>query len=190
MFGEEIHDTFLIIADDPTKTIVTFPVLENTVRDCPICLGVFADINDTSIFKNDSTAFLYRYSVLTGTTLKLQKQNGTFQDIATINDGTYGTYFPLGFIIDEKGRNYLGFLLDWRKVLVFFGEGFYRLVTVETSIFGEVSKTSPEYCLRSFSNERAEGTLKLETNTTQIRGDILDQTDYIDFGVVPWYNSI
>ena len=190
MHGEEVKQQFSLIADNPIDPVEVLDISGAITADCPTCLTILADTLDDNQFRNDKTSFLFRYSnAVTAISIKLQLKNGVFADVATLNDNTYGTFFALGFIVDDKNRSYIGYLVDWRLVLAAFGEGFYRVVTDETTIFGANSQTTAEYCLKTYLANRAEGSLKIETYTTQIRGDINDQTDFIDFGTAAWYNS-
>lgn len=193
-FGEEIHATFLILKENPTATAFVLGIPSSTVKDCPTCLNVFADIINADTFRNDKTAFLFKFNELvTSITFILQKKaNGIFTDVipAMVGD-SMGTLFPLGFIIDEKKRKYTGYLIAWRNVLMVHGEGLFRLKTIQATVLGfpEQIQLSEDFCLKKYTPERADGTVKIETTTLNIRGDIKDKKDVIDFGSVGWYNS-
>lgn len=191
MNGEEIHDTFFVLKTPPPGAPVVLDLPKSTVADCPPCLNVLSSTLDASGFKNDKTGFIFKFSeLITGLVFTLQKkENGLFTDIETLLDNTWGTFFPLSFIIDEKNRKYAGYLIDWRLVLLGHGTGIYRLKTEEINIFGVFDQVSDEYCLQEYTTDRANGTVKIETITSKLRGDINDPTDTLDFGT-GWYNSI
>ncbi len=190
MNGEEIHNTFFVLQTPPPSVTVALDLPKSTVADCPPCLNILASITDASSFKNDKTGFLFKFSeLITGLAFTLQKKvNGTFTNIVTLNNNNFGTFFPLGFIIDEKNRKYVGYLIDWRLVLIGHSVGFYRLKTEDTNIFGTFTQFSEEYCLKEYTAHRAEGSVKIETITSKLRGDINDPTDILDFGD-GWYQS-
>lgn len=190
MNGEEIYETFYVLKSMPPGDPVILDLPESTVMDCPFCLTVLASLADAGSFKNDKRSFLFKFSeVITSLTFTLQKKvGGVFTDIETLSDDTWGTYFPLGFIIDEKSRKYAGYLIDWRTVLIDHGTGFYRLATEEVNIFGTYLQYSEDFCLLEYTPARADGTIKIETTTSNLRGDINDPTDVIAFGS-GWYQS-
>jgi hypothetical protein len=190
MNGEEIRDTFYVLKMAPPGDPVELDIPTATTRDCPFCLSALASSSDSDPFKNDSRSFLFKFSELvTASTMTLQKKvDGVYEDVATLEDDILGTYFPLSFIVDEKNRQYIGYLLDWRLVLLAHGTGFYRLETVETNIFGDYTQHSDEYCLLEYTPYRADGTVKIETTTSNLRGDINDPTDIVAFGS-GWYQS-
>ncbi len=190
MNGEEIKETFYVLKSLPPGDPVVLDLPTATVKDCPVCKTVLASSSDASSFKNDKSSFLFKFSeLITALTFTLQKKvDGVFTDIATLADNTLGTYFPLGFIVDEKNRTYTGYLIDWHLVLLAHGTGFYRLETEETNILGSYLQYSEDYCLLEYTAHRADGTIKIETTTSNLRGDINDPTDVIAFGT-GWYQS-
>jgi len=74
-------------------------------------------------------------------------------------------------------------------VLSTHGTGFYRLKTDETNLFGNFEQLSAEYCLLAYTSYRANGTVKLETTTTNLMGSIADPTDVVSYGA-GWYTSL
>lgn len=190
MNGEEIHETFYVIKTAPPSDPPVLDLPASTVKDCPPCMTVFASTADGDPFKNDKRSFLFKFTELLETfTMTLQKKvDGDFEDVLALTDNTLGTYFDLGFIVDDQNRQYAGYLLDWQLVLLAYGTGVYRVVTEETNIFGEFTQTSDEYCLLEYTPYRADGTVKIETTTSNLRGDINDPTDTIAFGT-GWYQS-
>lgn len=191
MNGELIKETFFILQELPKGTPVELDILTSSTSDCPFCLTVLADEVDESEYKNDKTGFLFKFSeLITSLTFTLQKKvDGTFVDVETLNNDNWGTLYPLEFIIDDKNRKYVGYLVDWRLVLSGHGTGFYRLKTIETNLFGTFEQLSSEYCLLAYTSHRANGTVKIETNTSGLSGDINDPTDIISYGS-GWYTSI
>lgn len=193
-FGEEIHSTFLILKENPVTISGSVDIPASTTNECKVCLNVLADILNADEFKNDKTAFLFKFneSVMSINFILQEKINNIYQDvIPALIGNSMGTLFPLGFIVDEKKRKYIGYLLNWRNVLIVHGEGFFRMKTIQPAAMGfpEQIQISDEYCLKKYSPDRANGTVRIETTTSGLRGDINNKKDIVSFGS-GWYNSI
>jgi len=188
--GEEIKDDFIILKENPVATVDSLDIPASAVKECPFDLIVLAD-DSGSEFSNDKSSVLFRYNAAVASIeMRLQqKQGSVWVDVDVLDNNDVGEFFSLGFIIDEKNRNYIGYLIHWARVLAIHGAGTYRVKTFETTILGTGNKTTQEWCLKEYTPERAEGTVKLEIITNSVRGDIDDETDFIDFGDVNWYNS-
>ena len=94
-------------------------------------------------FKGDTNTFLFEYPSLDDTEdFRLLKwSSGSYNQVATLTDNTYGTLFPLNTIPDYP--EYAGFYLDWTAVFTQFGAGDY--------IFTAYNSTSPSDSLYSYN---------------------------------------
>lgn len=190
MNGTEIRETFYLLATGAPPDKVVLDIPDSTVADCKICFNVLANRGGINHFKDDKRSFLLKFSTLTtAAVLTLQKKTGgIFIDVQTLNDNSLGEFYSLGFIVDTKQRQYTGYVLYWRNVLLAYDSGMYRVKTEDNNLFGVFERFSDEYCLLEYTPARANGTVKIETTTSKLRGDINDVTDTIDFGN-GWYQS-
>ena len=180
--------TYMACAQEAIRIEVPTPEVELEFCHCEIeCAKeflVFADLSNSDSRFNDQSTFLYRKLVASDTvTIKLFKDK---QELATITDDTYGTYYAEGTWSNTTEQAlYIGFLLDWNKVLTAEGTGLYQIQT-ETTILGTTSTiSSVEYRLYPFSEEIADGTIRMEWTQN---GNILSNP--FDFTGMNWYNQI
>lgn len=122
--------------------------------------------------QNDKTSFLFTKLIAADTiTFKLFK-SGT--EIATITDNTYGEFFAAGTLANAL---YVGFIVDWEKVLTVEGAGLYE-IKAETTIIGESKTfTSHKYRLIPYSDLAANGTIRIKAiQNGNIESNQLDYT--------------
>ena len=76
-----------------------------------------------------------------------------------LNDATYGTFQDFGGVQNDLSY----YIVDWRKVLTLLGEGVYQ-IKKELTIAGiSVDLLSDTYSLESFSIQKANGTVRLDS---------------------------
>lgn len=131
---------------------------------------VFAEVGGTSFdFKNDFSSFLFRKSISTDTIeIKLFKND---VELAVISDNTYGLFFPT---FTEQPL-YVGFTLDFRKVIELEGPAQYQVITTATIIGNVQVIESQLFTLIAFDTIAANGTVRLDTIQN---GNILRGLDY------------
>lgn len=184
---------FIPSAAIPTATELDIPA--SVTRDCcgAYSFKVLADTSDDDEFKNDVTGFLWWYNEMVDTaTMKLLKWDGTtYTEEATLSDDTYGTFYELGFFTNDAGENFVGYQLNWRTVLTAFGAGSYKVKISIHAVTGETSDiTSSEYCLKAYSANVADKTIKIEYYLNGILGVNEDDLLKRDYGDLNWYSSI
>jgi len=132
-------------------------------------------INDD--YKNDKTDLLFSLSLITDTvTIKLFKiENGRNVEKATITDNTYGVYSAASSFTDQLN---IGFVADWNKILDLLGIGTYFFTADRVIISLSSSLTSHKFELDVFSEEKADGTIKIVTTQN---GIIEGGNNYRDF---------
>lgn len=160
---------------------------EWTNDDCYIN-PVFADLVDTDPLKNDHNFFLLEYPFFynyqwNDPSLSVwsldEFSGGAWNGVALINDNTYGTYSNFGRLCI---KNWKGFDIDWRKVLILHGEGLYR-ISVVSDIFGtsHIFVTEP-FCLKEWSCAGTDVTVRWEcTHTGGRLGSIVDDQRVFEF---------
>lgn len=133
---------------------------------------VFGDSASTDPLKNDKSAFLidypfyYQYqwsnnSLAAFTLEKYNTNSKSWSSVASLNNHTLGTYYNFTSLCIS---NWKGYRIEWKKVLSFHGEGLYRFKV--NSIVYSVSSclVSPPFCLKQWSCESADKTVKWEAN--------------------------
>ncbi|MDH3323827.1 MAG: hypothetical protein OEM04_12595, partial [Flavobacteriaceae bacterium] len=137
--------------------------------------------------KTDFTSFLALETFAVSVTFELLDDNCNV--VAVLNDDTYGVYYPKGFF--QLGnffqQQYVGFKIQWRKVLDLLGPGAYS-VRIKT-VYKEIKKTeivkSCCFELAQYTDERANETVRIETTQN---GYIIGQG--LDYTNVNWKEQI
>jgi hypothetical protein len=119
---------------------------------------VLADIADADPYKNDFTGSYFKRETPSSTVdFKLVDVVTTTE--YALNDATYGTFQDFGGVQDDLSY----YIVDWRKVLTLLGEGVYQ-IKKELTIAGiSVDLLSDTYSLESFSIQKANGTVRLDS---------------------------
>ena len=165
--------------DDEVTTIST-----TLISECVGTLPVFGDLNSDSLQNNDFTSFLAYQRPGTSVSFKLLDENCDF--LANLFDSTYGTYYPInyfgsGFTFFQN--DYVGYKLDWKKVLQSFGSAGYKIQKRTISNFVPAAFEPIEECscffdLSQYTDERANETVRIETTQNgYIIGQGLDYTN-------------
>ncbi len=198
--GECIKDTFYLIASNPVPVA---PVLELPGPTLKTCCGacsykVLADMIDPFEYNNDRNGFLFWFQdVVSSATLTLTRfdhTTGTYQDVKVLNDTSLGTLYDYGFFTNDKNEHFIGYQLEWRLVLLGYGEGSYKVRCDFTSIIGNGFTLSDEYCLSKYSPAAADNSVRIEYWLRGILGMNADDPNYRDYGdILPpdgWYNQV
>src|SRR3972149_3646502 len=187
--GEEIKQDGVIFV----PPVIPTPPIFCDICDSAFPLNVFADPDDPTNFNNnDKTEFyLVGNAGISAITLTLQKYSNGWNDIETIIDNTFGSFFPLGKhpdfsgnnFVDDFNKKYTGMFLEWYKVYAVHGIGRYRMKVTQTDIFSVVtdSYSKAEYCLKKWNCHATEGTIKIETLNQGLRGTLDNTTIQIDY---------
>ena len=176
MAGEAIRKTFTFLSGVATTGNLDGIFAEPPDRCC-YRLEAFASTSDARDLVNDKWRFHKGYDGATASVNMLLTKpfDSGFGSVLLDND-TLGTFFELGYFIDENGLKYISYNLDWRKVLTLYGEDVYQINAVATPAFGPVSDPFEDFpfCLRAYTPDRANKTIKFKT---VIRGAITDRRD-------------
>lgn len=148
-------------------------------KACIGALAVFGDLTNADPLQNDFSSFIAL--VFPGTSVDYILMDGKCNEIATLNDSTYGTYYPQGFLSIFNGFTffqhlYKGFKVDWLKVLQVQGDGLYQIKKVVTSGLNVTETKSCLFNLCQYSTERADETIRIETTQNGRIGFGLDLT--------------
>ena len=141
------------------------------VEDCEYINKVFADTEDADDYKNDKSSFLLRKYINTDSIVITLEKDGI--EVATINNNDLGEFYN-GFTIQP---DYIGFIADWRKIMLAYGVGDYQFKFDKTIIGVNSVDYSIKYYLLPFTNENADRTTRMEwTQNGSIRSSIFDFT--------------
>lgn len=160
---------------------------EWTNDDCYIN-PVFASLTDSDPLKNDSSMFLtefpffyvYQWNAVNDSLFTIQEWDGSaWITTTTFVADTYGTYYNFQKLCVE---NWKGIEINWRKILIAFGEGLYR-VQLGYSIFGKTGTlVSEPYCLKEWSCKGTDVTVRWEASIIGGRiGSIVTDCAVFDF---------
>lgn len=145
---------------------------EWTNDDCYIN-PVFASTTDADPLKNDHNMFLLEYPFYfayqwNNPTISIfsldQYVGGSWIGVALLNGNTLGTYYNFQSLCI---KNWRGFDIDWRKVLIAHGEGLYRFSVVSDMFTIEHIFVSEPFCLKEWSCSGTDVTVRWEST---IRG--------------------
>lgn len=184
---------FKMIATDPIPS--TTQVLEPEKLNCcgDLIWRVLADSAGADKLNNDENTFIFWYdgAAVDSVVLKLVKSDGS-EIILTGVSGTsvYGTKYDFGFFINDAGEKFIAYHIEWRKVLLTLGEGTYYIKSQVTTKFGDTGEElSDTYCLKQYTVERANGTVRIEYFLNGILGLSEFDEKTKDFGELNWYNQ-
>lgn len=190
--GECIFENFKLLPNNPTDPENELDLPKSVNFDCCFTLPVLAELVVTSEYNNDKSSVIWFYDEnYSAVTMELQKYvNGVWTKQTDLNDNSNGTFYAFGFFVNELNESAIGYLIDWQLVLTNYGEGSYRVKTTETGILGNTEKYSLEWCLRTHTPQRANGTLRIDWWLSGITGNKEFDTKYRDFGTLNWFNEI
>lgn len=208
--GEVQQEEFCVVIENSDRLAPTrLDIPEFKAKECCFQLpalavsALHADADDE--FKNDKHSVVWAYDTfIVSVVLQLEKhENGDWQYLADLDDLTYGMPYPFAGIVKTDVDNnillyYVGFEIDWQKVLDQEGEGSYRIKTVETDAVANVTNQySFEFCLKKYTQFRADRTTRATWYHKSIVGDKVN--DALTFDYIPlaqavggngWFNQL
>jgi hypothetical protein len=178
----------------PTVSVSSDYVLANPNPGCcdDFVLNVLAD-NSGDTTKNDvNTVINWLSQTATAATLTLYKWiDGAWVSKAVISDNTYGTFNAFATFVNSSGQKFIYLEVSWAAVLAAFGTGMYKFITGYTdNILGSGTIDSYIFCLKTFTAQQAEGTIRLEYTLSGVTEDIFDDSKRKDFGTLQIRNHI
>jgi len=145
-----------------TMALLTLPFVIEDERDWDLrCCGeniVMASLTDSSLDKNDMTAFIFKMTRADDLfEIELYKDGVKIDDIT---DDSYGRYWNVGDITEYADQVLLcGIELDWNKVLAAHGIGNYYL----NFLINLIDYPSYVYRLYEFDIKKLNGYVKFES---------------------------
>ena len=187
--GEATQQIFFTLNQQtPAQPSILLPNanLFDCCQDFKISVLAYDDGSDN--LKNDFTSFLDVCSpTASGAVYKLYKDNTL---LATLSGTTYGVNYAYGF--RQLGLSkYVGYKIEWYKVLALHGDGIYKVELVVTdSLLGNLSRFSDEFKLCEYRADRAEQTIRLEWFMSGTSGNLYDQKLTKNYLNLNWKNQI
>jgi hypothetical protein len=151
-----------ITLDSEAATIPT-----TLISECVGALPVFGDLTSDDLQNNDFTSFLTLQ--FPGNTVEFILLDENCNEIATLNSSTYGVNYPINSFSIANGftffqSRYVGYKLEWQKVLNLNGFGTYKIKQKTT--YPDLSTSEECSCLfelSQYTDERANETVRIET---------------------------
>jgi len=175
----------------PTVLTPDLPAYNHFGCGCDFTLKVLADDSGLTL-RNDVSGFLWWFNdTINDAELTLQKWvSGAWSNVYTMTGNTLGTNYPFEFFTNDAGEIFIGYQLEWALVLDVHGEGNYR-VKCDTTDYLSQNNTlySYEYCLKTYTDYRANGTVRIEFYNNNTLGISDNDKAVKDFGNLNWYNS-
>lgn len=190
--GDVCKNTFSRVYEPSTK-IERLDIPLFSQKECCFKIPVLAELEYSDDAKNDKHSVLKFYDnrLYTGVLMYLEKyENGDWVEKVGLITNTYGKAFPFGFAKNSGGTiSFVGYEVDWQKVLVAFGEGTYRVRFDEFDVFGAETESfyDFEFCLKKYLPHRANHTVRFEWYTKGYRGDFQDDLIIWDFTGIQQY---
>jgi|GEM_PF-1860662 len=159
------------------ETIVDSPVIDlqsNPFKVCCLPLNVLASVSDTNTFINDYNNFIEIFPVQYTVSMYIQKYNES-----TAAWDNIGSALGNDLSVTRNNMTYYAHKIVWKTYLNFAtygGEGKYRM----DWDYGTGHKYSNEYCLKTYTQARADETVRIEYTLNSVIGDKL-QTVTTDF---------
>lgn len=199
--GEVCQAVFSLINQQIVEVDDTLDLPNIKTLDCCYQIKVLADIDGLDYNKNDqSEYFLQKGAAASNITLHLEQYDGSdWITVTALNDDSFGTFYPFGFWASANVFNSIGYLINWNLVLIDVtkGEGSYRVRAEATKVTGGVVQYySCEYCLKEYTPERANQTIRFDSWLNGILGDQNDRKNCINYGQdiaingVGWFSQI
>lgn len=189
--GQKGKATFNVVKVGKPKGLNIAGCEPITIYDCNYITPVLAN-NTGNDLENDRSSFLGMFQDWTTSAIfVIQKKTGTtFIDKGTVNDNSYGEWFPQNSF--KKKPKYAGFIANWSLILAAWGEGIYRVKITEFNPLNLSGKEnfSMEFCLKQFSCFNWENTVRLEWYSNYEIGNINDDKDILDFADINWFNQL
>jgi hypothetical protein len=189
--GTTIKEVFEVIDNAPLGPVFA-PLLETVnLEKCCFMLPALAESSFTNALKNDfHSPFFYWSNAFTTADMQLQEfTNGEWSDLVALVDNTYGRFFTYGTYGTIEPLN--GYQLQWSLVLSIHGEGTYRVKSTGAKILGgTLEKYSLDFCLKEYTDARAENSVVIDWTLTGSVGDEENDELRKDYANLGWINQL
>ena len=188
--GQAIKQDFVILSKSQDQQTI---LITKQQEECCFELPALAEEVETSELRNDKHSVIWFFGQLfTGAEMILERHNGAdFAEVDVLDSNTYGTFSAFGFFTNKFGEKAIGYQLNWRAVLLAWGEGDYRIKVEATPEIGAAFEDySFNFCLKKYTEPRADMTTRISWNRNGQFGDIAQDERNNDFGTLNWFNQI
>jgi hypothetical protein len=189
MNGQAIKQDFYVLRPAVTDK----PVVQEAYNPgCQFYLPALAEYEPTDDHFNDKHSVIWFFDELfSDVKIYLQKLDGDWEDVAELNNTTYGIFYQFGFFVNKFSESAIGYLIEWTKVLNEEGPGVYRVRVTGTKAIGDFNdQYSFEFDLKTYNHFRADNTVRVEWNRSGCLGNRIADEKVDDYGILDWYNQI
>jgi hypothetical protein len=187
--GEAATADFLTLQDN-TPVVPTLVLPNKELWDCCSDFKLLSLADDSG--NNEQNDFFTFMDICAPTAsaavYKIYKNNVL---LATMSGGSvYGVDYPFGFQT-LNGNSYVGYKVEWYKVLALHGAGIYKVeLAVTDAILGNGNIFSFEFKLCEYRADKADGTIRLQWYQNGTIGSIADDKRTVDYLGLNWVNQI
>lgn len=187
--GETAIQTFYTLQENtPVQPTLLLP--DKQLWDCcgDMKLKVLAD--DSGINEqNDFFSFMDVCAPTASDAVYKIYKDGTLKATMSGNNN-HGVDYAFGFQ-SVNNQKYVGYKVEWYKVLALYGDGIYKIELVVTdAILGNSSIFSFDFKLCTYRPDRADGTIRLQWYLNGIIGSTYDDRKSINYLSLNWVNQI
>lgn len=189
--GTVTKQDFEVITSNPSVPDSVSLAAIQAPTTCCFMLPALAESSFTSTLKNDfHSPFFYWSNAFTTADMQLQEfKNGEWSDLVALVDNTYGRFFTYGTYGTIEPIN--GYQLQWSLVLSIHGEGTYRVKSTGTKIIGgTLDKFSLDFCLKEYTDARAENSVVVDWTLNGSVGDEENDELRKDYANLGWINQL
>lgn len=183
--GEVTFEVFKKVTPKKSRPVPT-DVPAFSQRECCFQLPVFADLSlPDDIYRNDKHSIQAAYdgNLYSDVSIFIQKwENGAWVDKVELANSFFGTLYDYSYV-NSGDTYYIAYIADFNKILFNFGVGSYRFRYKEIDFSAVETETIYpfEFCLRSYNDNFVDRTVRFETYTNGIAGDVNSDLDTFDY---------
>lgn len=185
-----------LIATNPTpsETQVIAPVQLDCCSE--LIWKVLADAGSSDPLKNDINNFIWWFDKDAVDTAILTIVSSGGDEVELTGSSVYGTPYDYGFeiipsvTVNGYNKKAVGYKIEWKKVLADLGEAAFYIRCDITTIFGaSATYNSDSYCLKQYTADRANGTIRVEYYLNGLLGKNDNDEELNDYLSANWYNQ-
>ncbi len=201
-YGEAVTRDFTVLFTERITEEISTGV-QRPKQECCFRLDVLADVNTDDPLRNDTSQYIafidYEVSFALLQVEKYNKLTGLWDGLFNpeFDNDAHGVWFPKFAAINAVtpplptfnniGERLQGYHIDWKSMLVDYGEGTYRIRSFTTKNAPPgVNTYSEEYCLKQYTPRRAKNTVRFSGSLTGYRLNLEDESKATDFSPIKW----
>lgn len=191
MAGGEVCFKLFNRVVEPSALTTRTSVPAFKLKECCFSLPALANLVGSDYYENDQHTIYGKYDTnfYSLVTILIEKYvNGIWTQQEEVLGNTSGTSYNYGlYTSSDFTQRYVAFIADWQKILNNYGEGSYRFrfKEIDFALNTTYSVYPFEFCLRGYTEDRANGTTRFDFTLKGYSGNWVDDTDTWDFTRFP-----